>query len=480
MNNIATATRTLFGYDATENRGRRRPNRTDLRSEDRTLRPSARRRLVATTRDIRRNYSVAAWAIRVHLDYTSKLTFQPTTGIPELDKRMKELMKWWSKPENCDYSGRHNRHKIARLLEAHRTVDGDVFLGMMQDGTLKIIEGDRVRNRSGVSDLAEGEKWHQGVKVDRRGRPVAFSVHGRTAGGGFRYERDVPAQYTAHHGYFDRSDQYRGISPISSALNMFADTYESWEYALAKMKINQIFGLTFSTGGDESPLPYQNTGAIAGTTGGADADASEEEPTSNDPQFNFNGGPQVVNLDPGEAVNILESKNPSTEFQAYMRETIMAALKSLDIPYSFYAENFTNYSGARQALLQYSDSATTKREDNISLWDRVVLWRMSLWVKSGDLILPRGMMPSDLSWDWRGVVMPWIDPQKEVNAAIADVGATFRSRRQVVASRGGDWDETVAQIREENETLLGLGINPTMPGYAPIMPEPGAERSAAQ
>jgi hypothetical protein len=42
---------------------------------------------------------------------------------------------------------------------------------------------------------------------------------------------------------------------------------------------------------------------------------------------------------------------------------IQTALKGLDIPYSFFDEAHTNYSGARQALLQYEQSADVKRHD---------------------------------------------------------------------------------------------------------------------
>ena len=76
--------------------------------------------------------------------------------------------------------------------------------------------------------------------------------------------------------------------------------------------------------------------------------------------------------DPGDRAEFLESKSPSTEFQAFSQVMVSVALKALDIPYSFYAENFTNYSGARQALLQYEQSAKIKRMDLQALLDHSV------------------------------------------------------------------------------------------------------------
>ncbi len=40
----------------------------------------------------------------------------------------------------------------------------------------------------------------------------------------------------------------------------------------------------------------------------------------------------------------------------------------------------------------------------------------------------------------------WVDPQKEVNADIAAIGAGLKSREEVVAARGRDIDELDAEI----------------------------------
>ena len=48
-----------------------------------------------------------------------------------------------------------------------------------------------------------------------------------------------------HHGFFDRFDQLRGISPLAPAVNTLRDCYEGYDYALAKMKVAQLFALAF-------------------------------------------------------------------------------------------------------------------------------------------------------------------------------------------------------------------------------------------
>jgi hypothetical protein len=58
------ARRYLFGYDAVESKNRRQAPTGRLRSEDKELLPHQRRKLTSASRDIHRNFTIAAWAIR--------------------------------------------------------------------------------------------------------------------------------------------------------------------------------------------------------------------------------------------------------------------------------------------------------------------------------------------------------------------------------------------------------------------------------
>ena len=81
------------GYDAVATSNRRRPPASVLRHEDQELLLERRRALVATARDVRRNYSIAAWAIRKHLDYVSTFTFHARTGDAGLNKRVEQFVR---------------------------------------------------------------------------------------------------------------------------------------------------------------------------------------------------------------------------------------------------------------------------------------------------------------------------------------------------------------------------------------------------
>ncbi len=447
----------IFGYDAVESRGRRRPPRSNLQSADKTLPASSRRKLVATTRELQQNFAIAAWAIRKHLDYVSTFSFQCRSRNPVVDERIESLMTWYARPLNCDVAGRHSLQRMVRLLEERRTIDGDVALLKISDGRLQAIEGDRIQTpTAGLPANMKTDRFVQGIEVDDAGRALNYAICDRAPTGGFRFNRVVRARHILHHGYFNRFDQVRGISPLAAALNGFADIYEATEYALAKAKVAQLFGLKFKRAGDQS-VGTEEEGSV-----------SEPKPYT----FNFAGGPQLLDLDEGDDAEFLESKTPSTEFAAYMQQMIAACLKALDIPYSFYNESFTNYSGARQALLQYEQSAANKRGDVQQLLNAITSWRVGLWIEDGVLELPAGMTISDIHWEWIPAGIPWIDPLKEVNADAAAIQAVLKSRQQICKSRGSDFFEVADQLAEEQAYLEAKGLGHLSPTVVPIAPEP--------
>jgi hypothetical protein len=68
-------------YDATEERGRRQSPAIRTQSEDRILLPTMRAKLDATAQDLHRNFAVAQWMIRRHLDYVPP---SPSTHAPKM------------------------------------------------------------------------------------------------------------------------------------------------------------------------------------------------------------------------------------------------------------------------------------------------------------------------------------------------------------------------------------------------------------
>jgi len=445
----------LFTYDAAESSNRRAAPKSVLMGADDDLYDSRRRRLVATARDLRNNLSLAGWAIRKHLDYVSDFTFQSRSGDTDTDKLLEALMTEWSKASNCDVSGRHSLPDLTRMAEECRTVDGDMGMMKLASGALQPIVGDRVRDQfSTLSSLRSNvDNVYHGIRVDDGHRPIEYFVHRRTRTGGFEFQKTVPAEWMFWHGFYQDPEQVRGISPLAPAINTFRDVYENNDFALAKMKLSQYFGLVFYREAMGSVAPDVSKKDDDDDTAGYDVD--------------FKKGPVQLDLDAGDKAAFLESQSPSTEFQNYTNVAISLALKSLDIPYSFFDESWTNYSGARQALVMYEQSAKAKRRAVNRLLSSITEWKIGQWILDGkfDPAAP-------VKYEWVAAGIPWIDPLKEAEGNIAMLAAGVTSRQRICKSRGEDFFEIAAELDTEEKTRPSLKQPITIKPSAPEAPQP--------
>lgn len=433
MGRFASAARVLFGYDAAKNSTRRKARTTVIKSEDDVLDERGRLILSSGTADLQRNYAIASWAIRKHLDYVSSFTFQARTDNPELDREIERLMRNYGNRKNCDAANRHRLNKIIRISEAMRTINGDHFLIKMSSGRVQMIEGDRIKTAKKNLPLNfNTDGWVHGVKVGKAMQALQYMVCDRDKYGGTVYRTTVPAKYMIPLGYYDRADQVRGVSPLAAAINDFADLYESKAYIKSKIKVAAMFGLSI----------------YSSATTGLEDDPIEGEDETEDERYNLNpgDGPFKLELDQGDRAEFLESKTPATETQAFLSTVIMTALKALDIPYTFYDEREGNYSKDKGALNQYIKACKTKREDLIEALDDLTAWRLGLFIEDGQLRLPGSMTLSDVRWEWVPDGVRWWNPLQEATGNVVAISSLQDNPERVCRENGTDVYENIAAI----------------------------------
>ena len=444
--------KSMFGYDAVAGGNKRRSIPTTSRSEDAILGLSDRRKLISTTRDARRNFAVAAWAIRKHLDYVARFSFQAKTGDDDLDNEIEGLIRWWSRPQNCDSRQMHSLRSMVRLIEAGRVVDGDIGVYRLRNGRLQIIESDRIKsdNLRGFPKNAASDDWVHGVKLSPSGAPTQFMIADRNkAGQGFEFKAIVPAKHFHLPGYRDRYDQIRGISPLASAINSMQDVYEGTDYALGKMKLAQLFGLAIFSDTDESAAEVEHDGTTASDGSTLSASGYSQK---------IGGGPKVFEYGTEDRVEFLETKTPATETKAFMAMMLQMSIKALDIPYALYDESVTNFAGLNAAIRQYKRSCKDKQDDLIELLDSLTHWRLSLMVDDGLLTLPQGMTVSQLRWDWVPDGVPWWDRSKEVVGDIRAIAAGLDNPQRVCRETGTDFKENIDRIAEARQYAKEMGV----------------------
>lgn len=256
------------------------------------------------------------------------------------------------------------------------------------------------------------------------------------------------AKYILQHGWFEsRYDQVRGISPLTTALNALKDSAEATTYALVRSKISQLFGIAFTRNSDRS-LGEESTDTE--TDYGYSVDLSK--------------GSFVLDLDPGDKAEFLESAQPSTQFQQFLNAMIQQALKALSIPMCLYDEQRTNFSGSRMALKVYEQSCQTRRDEiRQFVLEPLTRWWIMLAVMDGDLELSAEQI-DNLSFEWVSRCnVPWaIDPGKESAANKMDVDNGFTSRQRIAKQQGEDFFQIVDELAAENAYLQAKGV--ALPG----------------
>jgi len=438
-------------YDAAESSRNRKARSTTLKHEDKHLPPQKRQALVAKTRENVRNFVVASWAIRKHLDWITSFRFQARTKDRGFNRALEQFIEHWSMAANFDAAGRHGLRRFLRIAEGRRTIDGDFFTLKLRDGMVQGIEGDRVRNTAfrGHNDTTDLSRFYHGIRTNKAGRAMAYALATRTDTG-FLHERIVSARHMLPIGYFDRIDQTRGISLFAPALNGLQDVYEGFDYALAKAKLAQLIGLIIYSDNKFEGMP---------STDGPDTDGDGE---TDDERYEvqLGDGPFKLELSGADRAEFIDPKTPSSEFKNYSTLMLMVALKSLDIPYSFFDESFTNFYGSKGGVLQYVHSCKPKRKDLLEYLVGLTMWRLALAVtgSSPELRPPRSIDWMDIAFEWiPSGARPW-DRHKEASGVLAEIKSGTNSPQDACRELDTDFYSNVDKIKEAMEYAAEQGV----------------------
>jgi len=399
--------------------------------------------------------------------------FQPNSGDEATDNALRDFYNFASKKEQFDISGRYDLNTFMRMVESSAVVDGDIYCVRQRGGYLQAIESDRIKQptflaeRDGVtpsngSQSSPLDGWVQGVKIDVTGRHKQYAIW-RRAENNYEFERNVSASKVIPMGFWDRFDQTRGISPLASVIDTIMDLNESYDYALAKAKVAQLFALsitreaTFGLGDDDQD-------------GNSDPDRT----------VSFDKGPQILDLDAGESANFLSTATPEANTQNFWKDMISLTLKSLNIPYSFWDEGYTNFNGSRTALILYLRSCQKDRERQVAFRNDWFAWRLKVGILKGEVQLPASFEIDPKNWMWVPDGLRYWNAKQEAEADIVLVDNMLRTRTEIRRERYGDeWADVVTKLAEEKALIEELGLAGS-PDVEPLLEEPAVEEPAVE
>jgi lambda family phage portal protein len=167
-------------------------------------------------------------------------------------------------------------------------------------------------------------------------------------------------------------------------------------------------------------------------------------------------------LNPGQDIKFSEPADVGSNYEAFQRRVLLAASSAMRIPYHMVTNDVSgaNYSSLRASLVDYRrrigqmQYATIIHQFMRPVWGAFIegLWlsgKLKVDAKEVDAIKAANFIPP--KWDW-------VDPLKDISAAILEMKHGITSRRKVVESKGSDIEEIDNEVAQDIARAKELGI----------------------
>jgi lambda family phage portal protein len=370
----------------------------------------------------------------------------------------------WCQPGHCEVTGKMSFADVCKLQLEVTARDGEYLARRLRGHAnkwgyaLQLLSSDRLDLNHSTTP-SEGHEIRMGVERDEMACAVAFHILRGNPGDpwrGARHSERIPADQVFHDFVLLEPEQARGVPWAHAVLlgaHMLASFEESAVYA-ARIGASQM-GFFTQGAGDQGP---------PGLVTPQDLGARQEPGADGKPQLMNEVEPGALDLlPPGVDFKAFDPKYPSEAFDPFTKSRKRDMAAGLDVAYHNLTGDMSdvNYSSARIAELAERDG-----------WRGIAHWFIGSFVRpafrdwletallSGAIRLASGQslpvsrMDKYLSGAiFRGRGWDWVDPQKEVNAAATARKEGFVTRSQVIAGKGGDFEENVIEIAQENEIL---------------------------
>lgn len=379
--------------------------------------------------------------------------------------QIEDAWKRWGKKKNCTIDKRLSWRQLCNLALTSRKRDGGFLIRYYEYWkndfafALQLIEIDHLDTYYNVPVYyAPDGSQHEirmGVELNEAKEPVAYWLWTRhpgdyNAAAAFNRER-IPANEILHLYLPERAHATIGVPEITSAmprLNML-NGYEEAEVTAARVA-------ACKGGYIEKEKPDQYTG---------DGDENGNNVEEMEPGV-------VRELDPGEKFVEHDPKHPNTAYGPFTKTVLRGAASGMMISYNSLANDLegVNYSSIRAGVLEDREEFKVEQEDFIEDFCEIVFER---WLKfallSGQVALPIAKLQKFLDGQtWQGRRWAWVDPMKDIQAAVIALEKRLASRTGILSDNGEDFEKLLDEIEEEERLAAKKGVELSVGDTEPI------------
>lgn len=405
-------------------------------------------------------------------------------GINEAASDAIEWGWWdWSRREHCTVDGRLSWTEVlAAFVEGWKT-DGEAFL-LLHPGfpnkygfAVQLLDPDQVDDQYHVPPGDNRNEVRMGVEVDRWGRPVAYYVLTRHPddwyGNPVRVRERIPAERVIHRFTPLGAGQTRGITPMAPAmlhLQMLGGAQE----ALLILQRAAACKMGFLEVDPETATPLTPSEDADGTA------ALAEQP----PVVNWEAEPlRIEQLPKGYKFTNWDPGQPTAEYDAFTRDIKREIATALGVSYASLTGDQSQANFGSQRVAMTSERDGYQRDQRVVVEDctRVFARWAAAAMLTGAVPVPAFNVEAlvrAVEWQPRG--FDWIDPEKDVKAELAEVGAGLNSLTRIAASKGRDYADLLRERQQELALAATLGVPISLNANQPTPPEPKAEDDASR
>ena len=446
------------------------------------------------SRQLIRNNPLAAGALQTLTDNVigPGLTVHPeidreVLGLTDeqADKLERDIARiWceWADSYECDLNRIQCFGDLQRLGYHSMLESGDALClapsvnrnGSFLQTRVQIVEADRVRNPNFDLDT---DTLAGGVEMDSVGSPVAYHVATRHPGDPYALVAALnQTQRVRAFGVASgrrnawllykrkRPQQARGVPYLSTVLEPLKQIERYSDAELMAAIVGGSFTVFIKSPDGQGIMPLASLGG-----GQTVANANDAEMA-----LDYGG---IVDLAPGEDINIASPGRPNTAFGDFLRSQYEMTSVGIGFPYEIFIKHFAaSYSASQAAKLEFWKFVIPERiffsynfcspYYELVITEAVARGRLSMPGFLEDYTLRRAY----LGHDWRGPVQGMINPLDEVNAAKERVALGISTReREAAETNGSNFETNHIQLAKESAMRreAGLELDPAATVAAP-------------
>lgn len=380
----------------------------------------------------------------------------PRATGAEKDK-LNALYKEWMKV--CDADGRFDYHGMTLAAYAAMEQDGEVLVRLRPrrptDGLpvplqLQLLEIDWLdSDRMGTNG---GNQIVNGIEYDALGAVAAYYLWDQHPGdtainrGKKAQSSRVPAQSIIHLYRPERPGQGRGFSRFGPVIARVRDLqlYEDAELARKNLETRLSVLASGDTSQMENPASLGDGGA--GQSQGA-RDLGEL------------GGGTIFGMPAGMNFTVVEPK-AAPGYVEYVKSQLHLIAAGLGVPYEMLTGDMTgvNFSSARVRLLDFRRAV--QQLQWLVLIPKLLAPIHQAFVEAA--YLAGKIRLRDMSVDFSPPKWDYVNPEQDVKADQAEIGAGLSTISEKLRQRGYDPDVVFAEWKSDFDKLKALGILETM------------------